>query len=212
MPDAISHIETAETLMKEFADRTGVSSDKTPVRYLWTDAFAVCNFFSLADITGNDDYHKLAIGLIDQVHGVLGKHRDDDSRSGWISGLDEVEGRKHPTKGGLRIGKPLPERNPEDPFDQRKEWELDGQYFHYLTKWMLDNVFQKSDKFLNLEDAQKELDQLKKYLSLGESIESFWLEPSHRESDSWKEHEDINAVMLATSLQPAGFLEISFIN
>ena len=29
---------------------------------------------------------------------------------GWISGLSEAEGEAHPTRGGLRIGKPLPER------------------------------------------------------------------------------------------------------
>ena len=44
---------------------------------------------------------------IDQVHRVLGQYRDDDVRSGWISGLDEEVGRCHPTAGGLRIGKPL---------------------------------------------------------------------------------------------------------
>ncbi len=61
---------------------------------------------------------------------------------GWISGLAEREGEAHPTRGGLRIGKPLPERAPGEPFDERLEWDRDGQYFHYLTKWMhaLDQV------------------------------------------------------------------------
>ncbi len=42
----------------------------------------------------------------------------------------------------MRIGKELPERRPWEPFDQRLEWDRDGQYFHYLTKWMhaLDQV------------------------------------------------------------------------
>jgi hypothetical protein len=66
----------------------------------------------------------------------LGKHRADDRRSGWISGLSEAEGRAHPLAGGLRIGKPLPERPAEMPFDERAEWDRDGQYYHYLTKWM----------------------------------------------------------------------------
>ena len=70
------------------------------------------------------------------MHETLGRHRADDPRQGWISGLDEVEGRAYPTRGGLRIGKPLAERGPEQPFDERLEWERDGQYFHYLTKWM----------------------------------------------------------------------------
>jgi hypothetical protein len=61
---------------------------------------------------------------------------------GWISGLSEREGELHPTRGGLRIGKRLPERRRDEPFDERLEWERDGQYFHYLTKWMhaLDQV------------------------------------------------------------------------
>ena len=67
---------------------------------------------------------------------MLGTYRSDDSRAGWISGLDAGEGQAHPTAGGLRIGKPLPERGALDPFDERLEWERDGQYFHYATKWM----------------------------------------------------------------------------
>jgi len=73
---------------------------------------------------------------------VLGRHRGDDSRTGWISGLAEAEGERHPTRGGLRIGKRLPERLPGAPFDPQLEWDRDGQYFHYLTRWMhaLDQV------------------------------------------------------------------------
>jgi hypothetical protein len=103
---------------------------------LWTDAFAVCNFLGLARLTGETSYADLAVRLVDQVHHVLGRYRADDTRIGWISGLGEREGEVHPTRGGLRIGKPLPERRPGEPFDQRLEWERDGQYFHYLTKWM----------------------------------------------------------------------------
>ncbi|MCX6670283.1 MAG: hypothetical protein NTV25_10860 [Methanothrix sp.] len=74
--------------------------------------------------------------LVDQVHHTLGRHCDDDSRRGWISGLDEQEGERHQTKGGLRIGKRLNERRPNEPSDERLEWDQDGQYYHYLTKWM----------------------------------------------------------------------------
>ncbi|MHC4454636.1 MAG: hypothetical protein ACYSWS_08050 [Planctomycetota bacterium] len=42
----------------------------------------------------------------------------------------------HPTKGGLRIGKEMNERGPSDRFDESLEWDRDGQYYHYLTKWM----------------------------------------------------------------------------
>jgi hypothetical protein len=122
--------------MSEFADLTGLSSRKTPQRYLWTDAFAVCNFLDLYSRTGDSKYLQLALRLVDQVHHILGRHREDDPREGWISGLDEKEGEKHPTAGGLRIGKKINERRPADPFDERLEWDSDGQYHHYLTKWM----------------------------------------------------------------------------
>ena len=77
-----------------------------------------------------------ATDLIVQVHHLLGRYRADDSRHGWISGLDEEAGKRHPTMGGLRIGKPLKERQADEAVDERLEWDRDGQYFHYLTKWM----------------------------------------------------------------------------
>ena len=126
----------AALLMSRFAERTGLTSGQTPQRYLWTDAFAVCNYLGLARATGDETYTRLALQLVDQVHHTLGRHRDDDSRTGWISGLSETDGQQHPTRGGLRIGKSLPERAPGDSYDERLEWDRDGQYFHYLTKWM----------------------------------------------------------------------------
>lgn len=128
----------AARLMAEFAMRTGCLSPTAgdQQRYLWTDAFAVCNFLELLERTGDPKYRTCATVLIDQVHRVLGRHRDDDVHRGWISGLDEETGRRHPTAGGLRIGKPLREREANEPVDERLEWDRDGQYFHYLTKWM----------------------------------------------------------------------------
>ncbi|MBD3215924.1 MAG: hypothetical protein GF311_25155 [Candidatus Lokiarchaeota archaeon] len=128
----MSNISIVEDLMREFAENTGLISDKDPRRYLWTDAFAVCNFIQLLKQTNNEKYKELAISLVDQVHSILGKHRDDDPREGWLSNNP-----RRPTKNGLRIGKELPERKPEKPIDQQLEWERDGQYFHYLTKWMV---------------------------------------------------------------------------
>ena len=134
--------QEAVTLMLNFAQRTGLTGERPAQRYLWTDAFAVCNFLGLARATGEDRYLKLALHLVDQVHHTLGQHRADDLRSGWISGLDEHRGEHHPTRGGLRIGKKLSERRADETFDEQLEWERDGQYFHYLTKWMhaLDQV------------------------------------------------------------------------
>ncbi len=131
-------ISTVEKIMMEFAELTGLAPtrEEPPERYLWTDAFAVCNFLELYRQTGDEKYEQLALGLVEQVHNTLGRHREDDSRTGWISGLAEMEGKKHPTKGGLRIGKGINERKREESFNERLEWHRDGQYYHYLTKWM----------------------------------------------------------------------------
>ncbi len=136
----------AAALMVRFAERTGLTSSRPERRYLWTDAFALCNFLGLARATGESRYGDLALRLVDRVHCRLGSHRFDDKRRGWISGLAPEEGVRHPTRGGLRIGKKLPERAADEPDDDALEWDRDGQYFHYLTKWMhaLDQVTRES--------------------------------------------------------------------
>jgi hypothetical protein len=141
-----SRITEAVALMRAFTDRTGLTADRPAQRYLWTDAFAVCNLLGLAHVTGDAHYSALALRLVDQVHHTLGRHRSDDPRASWISGLGEKEGEAHPTLGGLRIGKSLPERGPDAPYDERLEWDRDGQYFHYLTQWMhaLDQVTRRT--------------------------------------------------------------------
>ncbi len=126
----------AEQIMQDFALRTGLIGNNSPRRYLWTDAFAVCNFLGLYESQKDTRYLDLAKKLVDQVHHTLGRWREENGKKGWISGLNETEGEKHPTIGGLRIGKSLPERSAREPFDERLEWDRDGQYFHYLTKWM----------------------------------------------------------------------------
>jgi hypothetical protein len=125
-------VARAAALMLGFAARTGITSPEPGVRYLWTDAFAVANFLGLARETGDERYLELALRVVEKVHAALGRHRADDPRHGR---LGTATG-DHPTRGGLRIGKPLPERGPEDPLDPQLEWDRDGQYFHYLTKWM----------------------------------------------------------------------------
>ncbi len=125
------------SIMLDYAASTGLSdTTRKPRRYLWTDAFAVCNYLELFRQTGEQDFLQLALKLVDQVHEVLGRHRPDSAKSGWISGLNEEQARLHPTLGGLRIGKRLDERQPTAAINQSLEWDQDGQYFHYLTKWM----------------------------------------------------------------------------
>lgn len=80
-------ISIVSELMKKFADQTGLlPTGNKPRRYLWTDAFAVCNFLELYRQTGDAEYKKLTLSLVDQVHTILGKHREDDKRISWISG------------------------------------------------------------------------------------------------------------------------------
>lgn len=138
----------AQEIMDGFAKRTGIeeSEGDSHQRYLWTDAFAVQSFFGLSHVLNEELYYNHALKLIDQVHVVLGRHRPDDERKGWISGLPEEKGKQHPTIGGLRIGKRLPERGKNDYPDERLEWERDGQYFHYLSRWCqaLLNSFQET--------------------------------------------------------------------
>ena len=133
MQQAIS----TQSIMSDFADSTGLAdTSREPRRYLWTDAFAVCNYLELYRQTEEQPFLQLALKLVDQVHRTLGRHRKDSVRSGWLSGLDEEQAQLHPTQGGLRIGKRLDERQPDEPVDNTLEWDQDGQYFHYLTKWM----------------------------------------------------------------------------
>jgi len=122
--------------MAEFLEATGVTGPASSRRYLWTDAYAVCNLLGFHRRTEDPSYLALARRLVDEVHRVLGGHRDDDSARGRLGGLTEAEALRRPTAAGLRIGKPLPERTPHERHDARREWERDGQYFHYLTKWV----------------------------------------------------------------------------
>lgn len=132
-------MKQAGELMDSFAARTGLrSGEGDPARrYLWTDAFAVHAFFGLHHIFGEDKYKQQAILLVDLVHDHLGKFHPQDSRQGRISGLSEDVANTQPTVAGLRIGKELPERKKEDSYNSRLEWERDGQYFHYLSRWIV---------------------------------------------------------------------------
>ncbi len=133
----MDRFELAAFFMKKFAKESGLTKENLPQkRYLWTDAFGVCNFISLYKKSKDTNYLNLALELVDSVHNILGKFREDEKRRGFISGLSEKDALLHPTIGGLRIGKKLQERAINEPFDEELEWERDGQYFHYLTKWM----------------------------------------------------------------------------
>lgn len=85
-------------------------------RYLWSDAFGVCSYLTLFYVHNRESkYLDQASMLINDVIEDLGCLRNTKTR---LPGASD----EHPTRGGLRIGK-------EDQND-------DGQYYHYLTKWM----------------------------------------------------------------------------
>jgi len=121
----MSKLELFQNVMNEvYGSYTGPNWKPKPYkegkgRYLWTDAFGVCNFLTLFYETKDSKYIEQADALIKDVHDVLGKDRQGNKR---LDGATNEE----PLKGGLRIGKVDPEGTPDG----------DGQYFHYLTKWM----------------------------------------------------------------------------
>lgn len=75
-----SNLSTVIRTMEEFASNTGLLSASQPRRYLWTDAFAVCNYLGLQKRTNDEKYGRLALDLVKNVHEVLGRHRPDDHR------------------------------------------------------------------------------------------------------------------------------------
>ena len=56
--------------------------------------------------------------------------------------------------------------------------------------------------------VKDQLNTLMAALPLATSIDAFWLSSLNRQSASWRSHENINMVMLATSLAPDGFLRL----
>ena len=128
----------ASQLLEAFALRTGLDGPSAHARrYVWTDACAVMAWIHLHAQSGIARDLARAQKLVEQVHATLARHRVDDGRTGSLSKLSDAEAALRPTAGGLRIGKPLPERRPEEPYNEHLEWDRDGQYFHYNIRWML---------------------------------------------------------------------------
>lgn len=204
------HTVTARSIMDEFAVSTGLTDNSfEPRRYLWTDAFAVCNYLQLYRQSGEKKLLQLALKLVDQVHLTLGKHHKDSQHHGWLSGLDDAQAKLHPTRGGLRIGKRLNERQPDEAFDDHLEWDRDGQYFHYLTKWMhaLNRVSQVTGKSTYNEwalELAKTAHAAFTYTSAGGSKRMYWkmsVDLSRPQVASMGQHDPLDG--LATCLRLA---------
>lgn len=73
----------------------------------------------------------------------------------------------------------------------------------------LKNLFDQHKGLLReTKEVSGRINDLMQYVPIGETIETFWLDDTHRRSDTWKEHRDINMVMLATSLASDTYLII----
>lgn len=120
-------------LMRNFVVRTGLvnpqnppTTAKTQTRHLRTDSLAICALVSLSEA-------ELANRLADQINWTLGRTADGKQ---WISGLSDREGAQRPTVGGVRIGNPLPERDPSLREPEHDEGLRDGVFLHCLTLYL----------------------------------------------------------------------------
>ena len=79
--------ESVAEIMQGFACRTGLGSVERPsTRYLWTDAFAVCNGLGLFVDRADEEALRRALLLVEETHHVLGRHRPDDGRDRVMGG------------------------------------------------------------------------------------------------------------------------------
>jgi hypothetical protein len=62
-------VPVVRKIMAAYCRRTDVTNAALPIRrYLWTNAFAVCNFLELYRQTGEQNYLDTALRLVEQVH------------------------------------------------------------------------------------------------------------------------------------------------
>ena len=115
------------------AEEAGACADGNQRRYLWTDAFGVLAYVSIADFYENEGnhteaekYRQAANTLVDVVHKCLGTPRSRDKSDAMIPDASSPTGFV-----GLRIGK-VSSREETDP-----GMIYDGMYFHYIDKWLL---------------------------------------------------------------------------
>ena len=117
------------------ANEAGLCADGYQRRYLWTDAFGVLAYTTIAQEyqkQGNTNeyqkYKQAAETLIATVHQCLGTPRSSSSKSDDQMQRDP----KSPTGFvGLRIGKTESKKITD--YGMR----YDGQYWHYVDKWLL---------------------------------------------------------------------------
>jgi len=69
-------------------------------------------------------------------------------------------------------------------------------------------IKENQNRFLVNHPIHSQIESLAQYAGLTDIIEKFWLNERNRTSETWKDHMDINLVMLATSLAPSAYLTI----
>ena len=94
-------------------------------RYLWTDAFGVLAYVSLAKATNNPQFVTAAQRLVDAVHEGLGK-----PRSAQFPMTPDLKGLSPSGYVGLRIGKERARAHTD------LGMAYDGMYWHYVDKWL----------------------------------------------------------------------------
>jgi hypothetical protein len=114
-------------------DEAGLCADGKQRRYLWTDAFEVLSFISIAECFQKERnkqeaevYQQAAEKLIATVHRCLGAPRSSKPEHAMQTDPNSPTGHV-----GFRIGKTSSQKITD--YGMR----YDGQYWHYVDKWLL---------------------------------------------------------------------------
>lgn len=114
-------------------DEAGLCVDGTQRRYLWTDAFGVLAYTSIADQYEANQmsqeaarYRRASDKLIETVHKCLGSPRSNEKADQMMIDTSSPTGHV-----GLRIGKVQTKKVTDCGMT------YDGMYFHYMDKWLL---------------------------------------------------------------------------
>ena len=149
-------------------------------RYLWTDAFGVLNFVTMAQRYPESRravYLDAAKKLIDSVHATLGQ-----PRSAAFPMAPQQDGTPWGFK-GLRIGK-LHARTSSD-----AGMEYDGMYWHYLDKWLF--------ALLRYHQASADVDVLRDAVRLVKALHPSFMDKSRSGKPlglHWKMNSDLTPI------------------
>jgi hypothetical protein len=85
----MDRFKQAQTIMHKFALPSGLfpvgANQSRSHRYLWTDAFAVCNYLGFYRQSAQPVWLQQVKDLVAQVHQTFGQHRPQGGYHGWLS-------------------------------------------------------------------------------------------------------------------------------